>query len=139
MLAFGASDGGSNPPGATITMAKKTEEKEKKIENEKSSEEELIVKLGEKLPPSKIGLILKEKYGIPKTKKKISVVLAQHGISGIPEDLSELLKHTAKLRKHLEKNKDKVARRALNIFEARILKLVKYYKRKHKLPSDWKP
>jgi small subunit ribosomal protein S15 len=57
----------------------------------------------------------------------------------IPEDLEMLLKKAARLSTHLERNRmDLANKRALQVIEAKIHKLSKYYKRKGVLPSDWK-
>lgn len=104
----------------------------------------LIVKLAkEGHPPSKIGLILRDVYGIPLVKlvlgKKIVEVLKEEGISPtIPEDLSNLIKKAEKIRKHLEIHKsDGISKRALQLVESKIHRLVKYYKREGVLPPDW--
>ena len=57
----------------------------------------------------------------------------------MPEDLGNLLKKAARLIVHIEKNKrDLHNKRALQIVEAKIYKLSKYYKRKRVLPQNWK-
>ena len=57
----------------------------------------------------------------------------------MPEDFEALLKKAARLRAHLEKSKkDLHNKRVLQIIEARIHKLSKYYKSKGVLPPDWK-
>jgi len=106
--------------------------------------ETLIIKLGrEGHPPTKIGMILRDQYAVPLTRtttgKTVSETLkAQELQAKIPEPLSELLKKTTRLRRHLEKNKaDYVNKRSLIIAEAKIHRLVKYYKAKKQLPPDW--
>lgn len=107
--------------------------------------EEAIIKLARKgLPPSQIGMILRDSYGVPLVKrvlgKKITQVLAEKGLAPeIPEDLSYLIKRAYRVRKHLETHKkDLVSRRGLSLIESKIHRLVKYYKRVGKLPKDWK-
>lgn len=57
----------------------------------------------------------------------------------MPEDFENLIKKATGLRLHLEKNKkDLHNKRSLQIVEARIHKLSKYYKKKGVLPPDWK-
>jgi len=57
----------------------------------------------------------------------------------MPEDFEVLLKKAASLRLHLEKNKKDVHnKRALNLIEAKIHKLSRYYKNKGILSPDWK-
>ncbi len=107
--------------------------------------EELIVKLAkENNPPSKIGLILRDSYGIPCVKdiigKSITKVLQENNLlPEIPEDLQALIVKEVKILKHLEKNKkDTTAKRGLQLTESKIHRLVKYYKRTGRLPQDWK-
>jgi len=106
--------------------------------------EELIVKLAEEgKPPAMIGLILRDSYGVPDVRaalgKKITKVLEEHNLlPEIPEDLSNLLDKRANLLKHLaEHKKDLHNRRRLQLIEAKIKRLVKYYKREGKLPEKW--
>jgi len=107
--------------------------------------EMLIVKLAkEGNAPSKIGLILRDSYGIPLSKqitgKKITKLLKEKNLlPKLPEDLLALIKRSIAIRKHLEKNhKDETAARGLTLTENKIKALVKYYKKTKKLPVDWK-
>ncbi|RLF46793.1 MAG: 30S ribosomal protein S15 [Thermoplasmata archaeon] len=106
--------------------------------------EQLIVKLAEEgKPPAMIGLILRDSYGVPDVKaalgKKLTKVLEEHNLlPDIPEDLSNLLDKRANLLKHLaEHKKDIHNRRRLQLIEAKIKRLVKYYKREGRLPEKW--
>jgi small subunit ribosomal protein S15 len=107
--------------------------------------EALVIKLArEGNPPSRIGTILRDQHGIPLTKSltgtTISGILAEAEMApSIPEDLEMLLKKASRLSSHLERNKmDLVNKRALQIIEAKVHKLSKYYKREGVLPSEWK-
>jgi len=107
--------------------------------------EALVIKLGkEGHPPSKIGTILRDQHGIPLTKpitgKTISQILKEAELApSLPEDLETLLRKATSLRVHLEKNKrDSSNKHALQLIEAKIHKLARYYKRKGLLPADWK-
>jgi small subunit ribosomal protein S15 len=94
--------------------------------------------------PSKIGTILRDQYGIPLAKpitgKSVTQVLNERGVvSSLPEDLENLLRKATRLHVHYEKNKaDLHNKRALQIIEAKIYKLSRYYKNKGMLPADWK-
>jgi len=106
--------------------------------------EELIVKMAEEgKPPATIGLILRDSYGVPDVKsalgKKITKILEEHDLlPEIPEDLSNLLDKRANLIKHLSENKkDLHNRRRLQLIEAKINRLIKYYKREGRLPEKW--
>ena len=122
-------------------MAKGKSKKTKTIDKEKpvwlkfneKDVEAITLKLAKQgLTSEKIGLVLRDSYGIPTTKvlgKKISQILKENKLY---EDatLKNLEKKQETIRKHLEKNKqDKRTRRALTIISARIAKLKKYKKR----------
>jgi len=107
--------------------------------------EALIVKLAkEGNSPSKIGVILRDQYGIPLVKpivgKSITEILKDNDLApSIPEDLEMLLRKASRLQTHLERNRsDKYNKRALQIVESKIHRLSEYYKRKGILPRDWK-
>ena len=107
--------------------------------------EALVIKLAkEGNSPSRIGTILRDQYAIPLVKpitgKTITEILKEAELAPtIPEDLGNLLKKAARLAVHLEKNrKDLHNKRALQLIEAKIHKLSKYYKREGILPPNWK-
>ncbi|MDI6690388.1 MAG: 30S ribosomal protein S15 [Candidatus Bathyarchaeota archaeon] len=107
--------------------------------------EALVIKLAkEGNPPSRIGTILRDQYAIPLVKpitgKTITKILKDAGLaSAMPEDLANMLKKAENLAAHLERNKkDLHNKRALQILEAKIHKLSRYYKREGVLPPTWK-
>ena len=107
--------------------------------------EAFVIKLAkEGHPPSRIGVLLRDQYGIPLAKhilgKSVSQILREQGLApSLPEDLENLLKKATNLHAHLEKNrKDLHNKRALQITEAKIYRLARYYKRTGVLPPDWK-
>jgi small subunit ribosomal protein S15 len=108
--------------------------------------EALVVKYArEGYPPSLIGVILRDRHGIPLVKqvtgKTIKQILEENDVKPkIPEDLMNLLERARRMRIHLEKNRaDKYNRHRLQLVEAKIHRLVKYYKRIGELPKDWEP
>ena len=105
----------------------------------------LIIKLAkEEHKPSKIGLILRDSYGIPSVKdilgKGVSKVLKENNLFGeLPEDLLNLIKKSVMLKKHFKDNKqDKTAKRGTQLTESKINRLIKYYKKSKVFPMDWK-
>ena len=107
--------------------------------------EALVVKLAKEGNfPSKIGVILRDQYGIPLVKplvgKSITEILKEYSLApSIPEDLEMLLRKASRLHAHLEKHKgDRHNKRALQIIESKIHRLSGYYKRKGVLSKDWK-
>lgn len=107
--------------------------------------EMLIVKLAKDgNSPSKIGLILRDQYGVPDIKlvagKKVTQILEDKKVSSeIPEDLMALIRKAVLIRKHLEENHlDEPAKRGLILTESKIMRLSKYYKRTGRLDTTWK-
>ena len=107
--------------------------------------EPLVVKLAkEENTPSKIGLVLRDQYGIPLVKpitgKTVGKILKEGGAApGLPEDLDNLIKKAKRLRRHLERNKnDFYEKRSLELVESKVRRLAKYYSREGVLPKDWK-
>ena len=107
--------------------------------------EAFVIKLSkEENPPSKIGVILRDQYGIPLVKpivgKSIKQIILDSGIEiSIPEDLNNLLQKASTLSRHLNRNRaDVLNRRSLQLIAARIRRLAKYYRRNNILPKDWK-
>ena len=92
---------------------------------------------------SQIGIVLRDVYGIPDvkamTKKTISEILEKKNIlPELPENLTALLKRVIALQKHRKGNKkDNTAKRGLQLTEAKIRRLVKYYKKSGRLPETW--
>ncbi len=106
--------------------------------------EKIIVELAKQgVPPSKIGLILRDQYGVPSirkaTGKKLVQILKEHNLAPeIPEDLFNLMKRAVNLHEHLTKHKkDKHSKRGLQMIESKIRALIKYYKREGLLPEDF--
>ncbi len=106
--------------------------------------ERLVVELrGKGLSSSQIGIVLRDTYGVPDikllTKKSMTDVLRSHDVApALPEDLYNLITKALNLRDHLEDNKkDLHNNRALQLTEAKIRRLVRYYKNNDVLPQDW--
>ncbi len=124
-------------------MAKgKTKTKEKPTwmkMNEKDLEATVVKLAKEGLTSEKIGLELRDKYGVPTTKvlgKKISKILKENDLY---EDSTQvnLKKKQEKISQHLETNKqDKRAMRSFTIIRARLAKYKKYKKRKDAEPTE---
>lgn len=104
----------------------------------------LIVKMAKDgLRPSEIGTRLRDEYGIPLVKKmlgkSITRILEDNGIREMPEDLNNLLTKAVRLQRHLSIHKgDSNNIRSLELIEAKIHRLAKYYKREGKIPQNWK-
>ena len=104
----------------------------------------LVIKLAkEGNAPSKIGVVLRDVYGIPDvkaiTKKNISDILEKKALlPKIPENMTALLKKVIDIQKHLELNRhDNTGKRGLALTESKIRRLQKYYKRTGRLAQNW--
>jgi len=99
---------------------------------------DIIVAIAKKDPEitaEKIGLILRDTYGIPKTKiykLKIGKVLKEAGLYQEP-NLKNLTTKTEKLEAHIKKNnQDKRTKRSLTITKAKLKKTKEYLAKKNK-------
>lgn len=106
--------------------------------------EKIIVELRKTGKSSaEIGLILRDKHGVPSVKlatgKRIDAILAENGVaSEIPEDLRNLITKALGMRKHLSENKKDVHnKRQLQLTEAKVRRLGKYYVKNGKMPAGW--
>ncbi len=93
---------------------------------------------------SMIGTIMRDSRGVPLVKlvtgKKVTQILKENEIeSPLPEDLANLVRKALNVRKHLETNhKDLESKKGLQRTESKIYRLIKYYKKKKILASDFK-
>jgi small subunit ribosomal protein S15 len=114
------------------------------LDYKKEEIEELVLKLHkEGLITAKIGLILRDQYGVPDVKiatgKSISkIIVGKEGKPDYPEDFMNLLRKAVNLRKHLEINtRDTLNKRSLILIESKIKRLEKYYKKEGILPQNF--
>jgi small subunit ribosomal protein S15 len=106
--------------------------------------EKVIVDLSkEGVSTARIGLVLRDRYGVPDVKlatgKRIGQIVKEKGLEGaIPEDLKNLMIKALGLRKHLAENrKDVHNKRQMQLTESKVRRLVKYYVSSGKLPKGW--
>ncbi|RLG55911.1 MAG: 30S ribosomal protein S15 [Candidatus Hydrothermarchaeota archaeon] len=107
--------------------------------------EDIIVKLAtEGNSSAMIGLILRDQHGVPNVKlatgKTITQIMQEKKVmQKLPEDLSALLKKVTNLDQYLKQNpRDIHNKRNLQLIEAKIRRLERYYKDKGVLPESWK-
>ncbi len=121
-------------------MAKKTENK---VQSKEEIEEQVVSLANAGHSSSKIGLILRDEYGVKNftevTGKKIQEVLKENKLVGeMPEDLLNLIRRSVMLNNHLNKNKkDYSAKRGYELTVAKIRRLTKYYSKKSRIPKGW--
>ena len=107
---------------------------------------ELMVELGKAGHSSAaIGTILRDQHAVPDVRsvlgKRISAVLSENDIGGsYPEDMMNLMRKAVGIIDHLGSgnHKDIHNKRALELTEAKIRRLAKYYISEGKLSADWK-
>ena len=106
--------------------------------------EQLIIQLANAgNTSSKIGIILRDQYGVPSikriTKKRIQQILEEHKLlEDTPRDLLNLITRSVTLHKHSDKNKkDQTAKRGYQLTVSKIRRLAKYYIKEKKLPQNW--
>ncbi len=107
--------------------------------------EALIVKMAkDEVPPSLIGVKLRDEYGIPLVKpflgKSIHNVLKENNlVKEIPDDLELLVKRARHMQMHLKQHRgDRKNVRSLELIEAKIHHLSKRYRKLSLVPADWK-
>jgi len=111
---------------------------------EKAEIEDTVFRLHQEgLSAAAIGVRLRDGFGVPNvrlaTGRSVSEILTGKGAKfGIPEDLASLIKGAATLQTHLKENpKDLSNKRGLQLIEAKIRRLARYYKGRGVLSSDW--
>ncbi len=105
----------------------------------------LVIKLAKDgRGPSQIGVILRDEYGIPLVKQVtgksvLDIMRENKTITGLPEDLQNLLNRAQKVKGHLDTFKgDHKNVRSLELVEAKIYRLSEYYKKLGTIPADFK-
>jgi len=107
-------------------------------------EEQIVRMAKDGIISSRIGMILRDQYGVPSVRlslsKSISDVMSENDlVPKLPEDLVSLMKKAINLNSHMIDNqKDVSNKRSLQLIEAKIRRLTKYYKKTGVLPEDWK-
>lgn len=136
MHSDGRGESGSDKP-----ITKKTPDW---VEYDEEEVIDLVVKLRrDGHDPSKIGIKLRDQYGIPSVKeltdKSITDILEEEGMElDLPEDLQNLLDKAENIQDHLEENgKDEQAQRRLELTEAKIRRIASYHRENENIDEDW--
>ncbi|MEM4272539.1 MAG: 30S ribosomal protein S15, partial [Candidatus Bilamarchaeaceae archaeon] len=115
------------------------------ISYSKEEVEEIVRKLArEGVPPTKIGLVLRDQYGVPLASRvlgmKMKAFLEKEALSPkFPDDLLSLIKRAVGMRSHLKQfPSDTQNRVKLSHVESKIHRLAKYYARMKRVPAGWK-
>jgi len=129
---------------AGSTHPYRTSAPEWSLKDKKEIERIILDLVSKGMSTSEIGIVLRDSYGVPSTRlvlgTKITRFLKEENKAPtIPEDLENLIEKAIRLKKHLDVNKkDFHNKRALQLTESKVRRLVKYYKRENVLPETWK-
>lgn len=111
----------------------------------KAEMEEIILKMArEGVPPAKIGLALRDQYGVANVRAQLGMTLRaflvkEKAAGEYPEDLINLIKKAVRMAGHIKSEKKDVHNIVkLGHVESKIHRLVKYYSSKGMLPAGWK-
>lgn len=114
------------------------------VKADKAKVEDLVLQMAkEGAAPAKIGLVLRDQHGIPDAKQVLGMSVtaflkSKDAAPAYPSDLIDLVRTAVGMRRHLTANKkDTFNRKRLANVEAKINRLVRYYRGK-KLPQNWK-
>ncbi|HYB45207.1 MAG TPA: 30S ribosomal protein S15 [Nitrososphaerales archaeon] len=96
------------------------------------------------LTPGQIGMVLRDDYGVPLVKpllgKSVTEVLVEgKAAPPLPQDLRDLIDRAERIKRHLAEHKgDRKNVHSLELVEAKIYRLSKYYKDRGLLPKSFK-
>lgn len=115
------------------------------VETDKQEIVSIVTKMAkEGVPPAKIGIALRDKYGVPDVRQILGVrlitFLKKEGLAGqYPSDFLDLIKRAVKMNKHLKNAKKDVHNKTKYLHVvSKINRLAKYLKKEGVLPKDWK-
>lgn len=107
-------------------------------------EKKVVALAKDGLQPARIGLVLRDSYGVPDvheaTGKRIQQIITDAKLAPkVPQDLTNLIRRAINLQEHLATNRNDLHnQRGLELIESRIRKLAKYYILRSQLEPTWK-
>ena len=110
----------------------------------KAEAREVVLRMAkEGVPASKIGLALRDQYGVPNARAVLgtglmSFLRGEKSLPEFPEDLMTLIKKAVRMQEHLKTRRDPHNSVKLKHVESKIGRLVKYYARKKRIPAGWR-
>ncbi|MEA3559745.1 MAG: 30S ribosomal protein S15 [Candidatus Thermoplasmatota archaeon] len=114
------------------------------LEMDRKAVTDLIVELYNKgYSTSRIGIELRDNHGIPDIKTALGIsmydILKEKGVKmDYPEDIMNLLRKAVRMHRHMNENHTDVHnKRALQLTEAKIRRLGRYYSKNGTLPAGW--
>jgi small subunit ribosomal protein S15 len=135
----------SKKKGKSGTKRPKSHTAPKWVSMKKEEISEIILKLArEGVPAAKIGLILRDQYGVPNLSAilgmPVGAYLTKEKLAPeYPEDLLTLIKKAVRMSAHLKSGKNDTHNKVKLVHvESKIQRLVRYYAKKGRIPGDWK-
>jgi small subunit ribosomal protein S15 len=114
------------------------------IQMDRKEIEKMIVDLYNKgYTTSRIGIELRDLHGVPDVKTAVGMsmyeILSSNGIKmDYPEDIINLMRKAVRMHRHMAENHTDVNnKRQLQLVEAKIRRLGRYYVRNGVLPEGW--
>jgi small subunit ribosomal protein S15 len=97
----------------------------------------------EGVPPTKIGLALRDQHAVPNIRAVLGVSLVaflrnEKALSEFPDDLMNLIRKAVRMQEHLKTRRDIHNNVKLRHVESKIGRLVKYYASKKRIPAGWR-
>ncbi|MFH1222065.1 MAG: 30S ribosomal protein S15 [Candidatus Micrarchaeota archaeon] len=115
------------------------------VKADKKEVEEVIIKMAkEGVAPAKIGLVLRDKYGVPEARPylgmKLTAFLKQNSVAtAYPADFLDLIKRSVSVYRHLKSAKKDVHNKTKYLhIVSKINRLAGYLKTKKVIPANWK-
>ena len=95
--------------------------------------------------PAQIGAVVRDEYGVGNVKDILGCSLLEflrenNCAPAIPTEIENLIERVNTIRKHLSQyKKDNSAKYRLILTTSKLHRLMRYYKQKNVIPSNWKP
>jgi small subunit ribosomal protein S15 len=135
----------SKKKGKSGTKRQKSKVVPEWSKTKKAQLKELILKMSkEGIPPSKIGLALRDQHGVPNVRAVLGMRIAdflrsEGALPELPEDLMNLIRKVVRMQEHHKAVKNDTHNRVkMSHVESKIARLVKYYSGRGMIPAGWK-
>lgn len=135
----------SKKKGKSSTKRPKSKSAPEWTAMDKAKAEEIIIKMAkEGVSSARIGLTMRDQYGIANLRALLGMSLyaflrKEDAAPEYPEDLLNLIKKAVRMSEHMKNSgKDVHNKVKLSHVESKIQRLVKYYTKEGVLPKDWK-
>jgi small subunit ribosomal protein S15 len=135
----------SNKKGKSGTKRPKSMDVPEWTPVKKAEIEETILKMArEGVPAAKIGLVMRDQYGVANLRAQLGMTLGafitkEKAAGEYPDDLLNLIRKAVRITAHIKASKNDVHNEVkLGHVESKIHRLVKYYSSKGMLPPGWR-